>query len=557
MKRSLPALLTIATLSSPGAHATHSVPTAHPAPAAYAALTPHAGGADIYPRNWDVDILHYAFNLALSDDSDEIVGSAEVTIRFAKAGIDEFALDLIGVDGNGDTGMTVASVSRDGDPVEHTHATDRLTVSMTTPSTAEERRTYRISYRGIPADGLIIDENKYGDRTFFGDNYPERARHWLPTVDHVSDKATVEWLVTAPNHYQVVGTGSLVERSDLPDGARLTHWSSTVPIPPKVMVIGVARFAVQQVAVVEGVPVQTWVYPQNRDEGFYDYALAERVLRFFDGHIGEFPYAKLANVQSKTRYGGMENASNIFYSEGSVSGTRRGEGLIAHEVAHQWFGDSVTERDWHHNWLSEGFATYFTQLYNEFTFGRDRLQQGMRGARNTVAGFYARNPIPLIAESVTDPNELLNRNAYQKGAWLLHMLRRQIGDEAFWTGIRNYYREYRDSTALTEDLQRVMEEASDQDLEWFFRQWAYVPGHPMLDVTWRYDAAAGRLTVEVEQTQDVVFRFPLDIGIRNDAGHVRTETLNVTERSADFEIDVDTEPDGIVLDPDVWLLFEG
>ena len=333
MKRSLPALLTIATLFSPVALATHAVPTAH------AALTPHVGGADVYPRNWDVDILHYAFSLTLRDDTDEIVGDAEITIRFAKAGIDEFTLDLIGMDGNGETGMTVASVSRAGDPVEYTHAADRLTVSMTTSSTAEERRTYRISYRGVPADGLIIDENKYGDRTFFGDNYPERARHWLPTVDHVSDKATVEWLVTAPNHYQVVGTGSLVERSDLPAGTRLTHWRSTVPISPKVMVIGVARFAVQQVAVVDGVPLQTWVYPQNRDEGFYDFALAEKVLRFFDGHIGEFPYAKLANVQSKTRYGGMENASNIFYSEGSVSGMRRGEGLIAHEVAHQWFGE--------------------------------------------------------------------------------------------------------------------------------------------------------------------------------------------------------------------------
>ena len=515
---------------------------------------------DDYQRNWNVDVMHYRFHLELRDDTNSIAGKTDITVRFVTDGISEFSLDLIGRDPGAETGMEIADVSHNGDPVHFSHVDDRITISMSSPSSAEERRIFTIAYQGIPADGLIIAENMFGDRTFFGDNWPNRARHWLPTVDHVSDKATVEWIVIAPNHYQVIGTGRLIEQTSLSNGYHRTHWGSSVPIPPKVMVIGAARFAVKYVGTVSSVPLQSWVYPQNRDEGFYDYAIAEKVLRFFDGHIGPFPYEKLANVQSKTRYGGMENASNIFYSERSVSGNRTSEGLIAHEVAHQWFGDSVTEKDWHHIWLSEGFATYFTQLYNEFTQGHDAIENGMRGARNTVIAFYAQNSeLALIAEQLTDPNRMLNRNAYQKGAWLLHMLRRQIGDEAFWDGIREYYREYRDANALTEDLQRVMEKASNQNLKQFFQQWAYVPGHPILEGTWRYDANAGQLNITIEQTQssETIFMFPLDIEISTSEEVTRVETLQMRSALETFSLSVDSAPNTVTLDPDTWLLFEG
>ena len=234
-------------------------------------------------------------------------------------------------------------------------------------------------------------------------------------------------------------------------------------------------------------------------------------MRFFHERVGPFPYAKLANVQSKTRYGGMENAGNIFYSERSVRGDLSNEGLIVHEIAHQWFGDSVTELDWNHIWLSEGFATYFTHLYNEEYYGRERLAQGLMRDRNTVSGFFSQHPDQaLVALQLTDPNEMLNRNAYQKGSWVLHMLRRQVGDDAFWSGIREYYRRFRDGYALTEDLQAVMEEVSEQDLGEFFHQWVYTPGHPILEGQWSYDSASGSLHLSITQAQETgtVFHFP-------------------------------------------------
>jgi len=526
-------------------------------------IPPAVAAADDYPRNPDVDVVHYAFHIELSDATDEIHGKARIRVAFRADGVDEVWLDLVGRRPGGEAGMTVTD-AREGDrAIAWAHRDDRLVLRLPEPSVRGEQRLLSVEYGGKPADGLIISENRHGDRTFFGDNWPDRARHWLPTVDHVSDKATVEWTVDAPAHYQVVGNGRLTEETDLAPGARRTRWATEVPIPTKVMVIGAARFAVEYLGEVAGVPLQSWVYPEDRDPGFHDYAIAERVLRFFEGHIGPFPYAKLANVQSRTRYGGMENASNIFYSERSVTGDRSREGLIAHEVAHQWFGDSVTELDWHHIWLSEGFATYFSQLYMEYTYGRDRLVEGMRAARQRVIRTYRQSPdLAVVAPSIDDLNELLNGNSYQKGGWVLHMLRKQVGDVAFWEGIRRYYREFRDSNALTEDFERVMEDVSGQELGWFFQQWIFIPGHPRLEGIWSWDATTRNVALELRQTQPgPAFRAPLELGIFQGGAGRRTgpriETVQLDEATETYTFRLDAEPTEVVLDPETWLLMEG
>ncbi len=522
--------------------------TASPSPVPYPQKDPHQPD----PR---VDVLHYAFRLTLSDETDEIRGETTLTVRFREAGVEAIVLDLIGRSGG--HGMTVRAVRAGEADLPFRHEADRLTVTLPAPATAGDVKTLRVAYHGIPADGLIISENKYGDRTFFGDNWPDRARHWLPVVDHPADKALCEFTVVAPAHYQVVGCGARVEWTDRGDGTTLTHWRSTVPMATKVMVVGVARFAIQYVDEYEGTPIETWVYPQDREAGFYDYALAERILQFFDDHIGPFPYAKLANVQSKTRFGGMENASNIFYSENSVRGNRQSESLLAHEIAHQWFGDSVTERDWHHIWLSEGFATYFTQLYLENTYGRDRMNAGLRTMRTGVLAQYERTPTaPIVDTTVTDLMQLLNANSYQKGGWTLHMLRHTVGDGAFWDGIRTYYRTYRDGNALTEDFRHLMEAAAGQDLAWFFDQWVYRPGVPEVHGSWQY--ADGALTLTLEQAvPGDPFRLPIEVGIYAPGDDLpRIETVVLDAPAETFTLPVDAPPEKVVLDPNTWMLMK-
>ena len=153
------------------------------------------------------------------------------------------------------------------------------------------------------------------------------------------------------------------------------------------MVIGVAQFAIQYLEAVDNAQISSWIFPQDREKGFYDYALAVPITQWFIDRVGPYPFNKLANVQSKTQFGGMENAGNIFYSERSVTGERNSEGLIAHEIAHQWFGNSASEANWHYVWLSEGFATYFTNLYYEDIYGVENFRERLIQQRNQVIGY--------------------------------------------------------------------------------------------------------------------------------------------------------------------------
>ncbi|MEL6925988.1 MAG: M1 family aminopeptidase [Bacteroidota bacterium] len=307
--------------------------------------------------------------MALSDSSDVIYGKARIDIQFQKS-VSGFHLDLDAKDAGEEKGMLVKNVWLDDREIPFAHEQQTLSIQLPDAVAAGDVRSFVIQYEGIPADGLIIAKNKHDERTFFGDNWPNRAHNWLPTVDHPSDKATVEFVVTTPGHYQTIANGEQIEETNLNDNTRLTHWKENVPLPTKVMVIGVARFAVNLAGYVDQIPVTSWVYRQDRYAGFGDYKMATEVLAFFIKKIGTYPYGKLANVQSKTRYGGMENAGNIFYFENSVNGKKDQEKLIAHEIAHQWFGNSASEMSWHHLWLSEGFATYLTDLYLEEVRGR-------------------------------------------------------------------------------------------------------------------------------------------------------------------------------------------
>jgi len=242
----------------------------------------------------------------------------------------------------------------------------------------------------------------------------------------------------------------------------------------------------------------------------------------------------------------------------AVTGTRRVENTVVHEVAHQWFGDAVTESDWNHVWLSEGFATYFTHLFNEWMYGRDRLVAGMVRDRETVARFREANPDLRVVDERVPIRQVLSPYTYQKGGWILHMLRRAVGEDAFSNGIADYYARYRNGNALSGDFARVMEEASGRDLSRFFRQWLDQPGHPMLGVTWRYDAGRQTVDLAVEQTQDgPVFVFDLDVGVTAPGGPPWTATGAVTGRHQTFTTPAAAAPASLELDPNVWLLFEG
>ena len=515
-------------------------------------------GADTYPRQPGIDARHYAVRLTLlTGDSNEIQAEATVTLRIVTAGIREAVLDLTSLTADG-KGMTVTSITSGGRPVSIDHRDNRLHLPVPAEAGAGQDVVFTIAYHGAPGNGLRILNNIHGDRTAFSENWYNRARQWLPMIDHPADKATGELVVTTKADYQVVSNGVIVEQLDLPGGLRRTHWKQEVPISSWLYALGVARFIVRQGGIVRGVPLSYWAFPQDADKGL---AALEKDARgsfeFFSDRIGPYAYGKLAHVQAAGMGGGIEHASNIFYGE---KGVTAGNAPVVHETAHQWFGDAVTENDWNDVWLSEGFATYFTLLYTEYAGGRDAFVDGLRRSRAAVLRLEQSLPnTPVVHanldEAATEPN---NRLVYEKGAWTLHMLRDRIGTEPFWRGIRLYYQRHANGLASTADLRQAMQEVSGQDLGWFFAQWLTRSGVPQVSGSWRYDAAAKQIVMTVTQTQaGDPFRFALGVGVSAASGGApAVRQVQVTGRESTFRIPSDTEPASVVLDPGVWLLAD-
>ena len=521
-----------------------------------------AAYADPYVRQ-PIDVQHYRFAITLSDSTDRIAGEARIRLTVLKADLTQVWLDLASASpSRNGRGMRVGRVSRDGASLAFRHDADRLTITLDRTLPAGAVIELVVEYSGIPADGLQIKPTPLGDRAFFSDNWPDKGHHWLPLIDHIADKATMEMAVTAPSHYQVISNGVQVETTDLPLDMRRTVWRESVPISPWLYALGVANFAVQHVDDYAGISIDTWVFAKQRDAGFYDFAIpTKEALAFYSEFVGPFSYEKLANVQSNSVAGGMEAASAIFYSAGSVAGTRpvRWRNVVIHEIAHQWFGDAVTESDWDNVWLSEGFATYFTLLFIEHAYGRDEFATGLRDSRRTVLDFDTKSPAyRVVHANLTDMANVTSAMTYQKGSWTLHMLRNEMGDDRFWTGIRDYYARHRNGNATTADFRRAMEQAAGRDLGPFFEQWLYRGGVPRLTGTWRWDSAAKQVIVELHQTQaGDPFQLPIEIGITTTGARPRTERASLTSRDGRFAFPADVAPAAVELDPNVRLLFDG
>jgi len=535
--------------------------------------------ADTYPRVVGVDVLEYIFRVELTDENDVIEGLTTVDVRFDRAGVTELPLDLIGLSADAVTGMTVSGVwvadahagrqasamrppEEDlGAAVHFIHEADRLQISLPSPSTPDQRLFVTVAYSGKPEAGLEIGDTKHGDRSFFSENWPNKARHWLPTLDHPYDKAKGRMVVVAPSHYQVVSNGLLVEETDLDHSTRMTVWKQSVPISTWLYTLGVAHFAVQSLDEFDGKPVQTWVYSKDRDAGFRDFAVPTHdVLAFFSERIGPYSYEKLANIQSNSVGGGMESASAIFYGDDSVTGERTAHwrNIITHEIAHQWFGNAVTESDWDDVWLSEGFATYFTHLFIEHAYGREDFVAGMQRDRERIFEYYEEHPdYRLVHDNLDDMSEVLTRMQYIKGSWTLHMLRGIIGTETFWSGIRDYYSLYRDGHASTTDFRRVMEEAAGRDLGWLLEQWLYQGGLPVVEGTWSHDPDTSTVQLRLTQTQETgyEFRLPITVRVHSAEGSNSDMLVDLAAERGHFTLEVEGKPTKVELDPDTWVLM--
>lgn len=526
---------------------------------AQVAVAAPPGGAQVYHAG--VDVLHYELMVDLPETGAVIEGRALLTVR-RTAPVDTLRLDLLH--------LRVDSVTVAGRSVRFRRDSARIHVPL--PPGDDDELHVAVRYGGQVRDGFIVTTDPAGRWTGFGDNWPNRGRHWIPSVDHPSDKATVSWIVVAPVDRRVVANGELVEErtiGSLTPGAkprRLTRWRLDQQIPVYLMVIAAASLSYHDLGATACglaehngcVPQAVYAAPESMDFLPGPFAEAGAMTAYFAELIAPFPYPRLAHLQSYTRFGGMENATAIFYSDRAFRERSLRPGLIAHEIAHQWFGNSVTPRDWPHLWLSEGFASYLEPLWLGHSQGDSAFRRAMADTRRRVIASAITVQRPVIDTVETDYLRLLNTNSYQKGAWVLHMLRSQMGDSSFFEGVRSYYSRHRHGTADSDDLRIAMEEVAGDSLGWFFDQWLRRPGYVELVSSWTWDERGQRLVLALAQgSRFAPYRFPLTVEIRDARGGVHRRRIHVAAlrtQQISIPLSLDAAPKHLVVDPNVELL---
>ena len=382
------------------------------------------------------------------------------------------------------------------------------------------------------------------------------TRYWIPIFDNPNERMTSELIIKVPEGNQVLSNGRLVS-----SGKNVWHWKQEKDHVPYLLTMVVGKFAITK-DTWRGKPVEYWVPPDRKDDTMRSFENTKKMLDFFSDKIGvEYPWSKYAQiVVEQFRHGGMENTSATTLTERTLRDAKAhidtsSDGLVAHELAHQWFGDLLTCRDWAHTWLNEGFATYFEALWAEENLGHDEFLNNMRGkAGSAIRGG---KKLPIVHKAYTGPWQQFDSRAYPKGAWVLHMIRRRLGDEMWWKSIKHYTTKHAHRSVETVDLRKAIEETTGESFERFFFDWTERPGNPIVEVSHTWDPKTKMMAVRIRQTQKTAaFHFPLRIEYQMADGKRFGITEHVTQKDARLHLVMAGNPSLIRIDPEFAVLME-
>ncbi len=468
-------------------------------------------------------------------------------------------------------------VNEKAQSLKYVKANGKMTVELGKAYLPKEKVTLTITYEvAMPTGGgfvgaglrLVVpdDNNPTLPTQIWSLNEPDGAAGWIPCYDYPNDKCTSEVLLTVPKNMMGISNGTLAATRTNADGTKTFHWKQDLPHSTYLISIAVGEFVEVKDTPYENVPIVYYVPTYRRpEEAKAAMSNTPRMVKFFSDKIGvRYPWSKYAQVMMSNFPGGMEHTSATTVGDGSLHDARAkldisSDGLLAHELAHQWWGDLLTCKDWSHIWLNEGFASYFDTLWTEFDQGKDAFQievDGMmNGARAADTGNSRR---PVVYRQYAEPEHMFDGHAYPKGGSVLHMLRGVLGDELFWKGINLYTRRNAFKAVETVDLRLAMEEVSGRDLTWFFEQWLYKAGYPEFQVRYAWDEAAKKVKVTVKQTQLVtnitpLFRTPVDIYVTTAQGQQK-HRVYVEQASHEFTFDAASPPLMVNFDPEQWVL---
>ncbi|MBI1850877.1 MAG: HEAT repeat domain-containing protein [Planctomycetes bacterium] len=511
------------------------------------------------PRDRTMDVQHLELHVSFDADAKTVTGEVTLTVKPITDKARTLELDAP------ELHVKKVTLHDAGDlPFRHDGETLRIELPATLPSADAPKVT--IAYDAKPRKGAYFVGPDEGypskPRQIWTQGESEDNRFWFPSYDFPNDKATSEMFATVPAGQTAVSNGQLVEITEDPKThARTFHWRTDQPHSSYLVSLAIGEF--EEVDDQFGdVPVQYFV-PKGtgRETTLRSFGVTPEAMRFFSDKIGvRYPYAKYAQTCAVDFiFGGMENISATTQTANTLHGPeaepeRSSQGLVAHELAHQWWGDMLTCRDWAHIWLNEGFATYFEALFREHHDGVDEFRFDMlNAARSYLAedsGEYRRS---IVTNVYTEPMDLFDSHTYPKGGWCLNMIRGILGDALFWKSIHHYAETNAWKNVVTDDLRRAIEETTGRNLDWFFDEWLYHGGHPEFRVESEWDADTKLVRISVAQTQTVddltpLFRMPLDIEVRTPA-ETKTYPVEVSKAHHEFVFPCSEEPQMIRFDP--------
>ena len=500
--------------------------------------------------NRTVDIHHSVIDVRLDFLSEKVIG--KVAHSFSPLGTSVSNLDLDAED------MVVRRVRLDGKDIPFFQSEEKLHMDLVNAYTWSDTLTVVINYTATPRTGLYFfkPDSSYPDRPLQAWTQGEETdnHHWVPLYDYPNDRATFECKLTVDKNLQAISNGELVSKTENTDGTQTFHWRENFP-----MVSYLISFAVGDYVKVEDsyedLPVNYWVYPENKHEAHRSFGKTPNMIQYFNEVTGvRYPYEKYDQViVTDFMWGGMENITLTHNTDRTMYDSKAqpdhsSDGLVAHELAHQWYGNMLTTRNWSHIWLNEGFATFFSRLY----LSKDRgVDEGDYIRLGEVRGYHKADSIkrrPTVDYNYSEPFELFSSHVYAKGSLILNMLKDVLGEEGFWRSIRHYTQQNKMKNVETTDLKKSIELTTGQNLDWFFRQWVYKPGYPEYQVSWTHNHRTKKLLINVKQIQNLdktsLFKMPISILIDN--GELEEHIIWVEGKDTVFDIPCNGRPKMVV-----------
>jgi aminopeptidase N len=515
-------------------------------------------------RSRDFDIKHIRLALSLDPAENFIEGTATISLKSFRDELETVELDA--------SELLVREVRQGGRSLGFESFKEKLVVMLRSPARRGASVTLQISYSARPRRGLyfVQPDESYPDKPsqVWSQGEAEDNHAWFPCTDAPNQRQTTETIITVPEQFTVLSNGRLVAEKRDPKRARKTfHWRQDEPHPAYLVSIVVGQFEELSARGPDGLPITYYTYPGTSADARRLMGRTPEMIRHFSKLFGyPYPFAKYAQVVvDEFIYGAMENTSATTHSDRFLHDKATEldfncHDVVAHELAHQWWGDLLTPRAWKHLWLKESFATYAEALWLEHAQGLSEARHVLIQEMNLyLAEDRDRYRRPIVYDRYDFPMEVFDRHAYQKGALVLSMLRYVLGDEDFFRTLRHYAHKHEWQSVETNDLRVAIEEVTGRNLDWFFDQWLYARGHPEFEVSHAYDGANGTLRVTVKQVQETgdgtpLFRMPVRVEVLGPRGALREFNVVVERGEQEFYFAVAERPSCVLFDGDDQIL---